>query len=579
MKLKSIKIFLLSSLFFIYSNCFANKNIIIKGVDYEIERNIRSYLSTIQLDCQATDGQLDAYKVNLPLKVKKSIQPFGYYSSLIEFNILPRSKDCWKIVLTIDLGKPVIIDDIQFKITGEGITNQQYQKLRQQFSMQEGNLLVSSVYEQYKTSLVDLASELGYLDANFIENKIDVYPDKYKADVSLHFDTGIRYTINNVKLIQTPEFLNEEFLTKLISLKQGNFFTNSQLYNLKKKLAATGYFEQVSIDVDYTHRIDGSVPVKIILTPGDRIRYSVGLGFSTDSGPRVSIDHKQDRVTDYGYQLNTKMSTSKILSEFSTGIKMPSKSNPIFKWYNIEAGFRKERTNSASSDTSKLGLSQTRVQDNKWQNINYIDLVNEKFDTGDNRNESLLFIPGASWSFTKADNPRLPMKGFKIQAEIKGASESIISDVSFAQINISLKSIYPIGTQNRLIYRGKLGSTLIDELSLLPSSYRFYTGGDNSIRGFNYNTLSPKNTDGDAIGGKHLFLSSLEYEHRIGNHWAFALFADTGNAFNEDIKLEKSIGAGLRWFSPIGPVRFDIGFPLKNERNDFQVHITVGPDF
>ena len=319
--------------------------------------------------------------------------------------------------------------------------------------------------------------------------------------------------------------------------------------------------------------------MKISLTPGDRIKYSTGLGFSTDAGPRVLFDYNQYRVTDFGYQLNSKLSLSEVISEFSSGLKMPSKSNPINKWYNIEAGFRRERTDTASSDTSKIGFSQTRIHDAKWQNINFIDLVNEQFDTGVAQQESQLFIPGTSWSYTKADNPRLPMKGFKIQAEIKAASNSVVSDVSFVQLDISYKTIFPIMDKNRLIYRGQIGTTLINDLSLLPSSYRYYTGGDNSIRGYNYNTLSPTNEEGDAIGGKNLFISSLEYEHRIGDQWGIAVFTDVGSAFSDNFKLEKSVGVGARWFSPIGPVRFDLGVPINDDENDFQIHITIGPDF
>ena len=91
--------------------------------------------------------------------------------------------------------------------------------------------------------------------------------------------------------------------------------------------------------------------------------------------------------------------------------------------------------------------------------------------------------------------------------------------------------------------------------------------------------MSPINDEGEAIGGKHLISSSIEYEHRIADQWGIAVFTDNGNAFNDNFKLETSVGAGARWFSPIGPVRLDIGFPINDDKNNFQIHITVGPDF
>lgn len=579
MNFKSLTAFILLTLIFVSSTCLANKIFVIEGINNtEIKKNILSYLSTTNINCEATETQIDQYLESISTKISNAIRPFGYYLPTIRPEKLPKAKGCWKISLNIDLRDPIIVNQVEIKLTGEAqkSKNNQSQPI---FTLKKGSILLHGEYEKYKTELYEKASELGFLDAKFIQNKIDVYPDKHQADISLHFDTGIRYKINNIIIDQSPVFLNDELLLKLISIKKDEYFTNSQLYILRKKLASTGYFEQISVEIDFNNRKDGRVPIKIVVTPGDRIKYSSGIGFSTDAGLRMTFDYNQHRVTDFGYQLNAKLSLSEVISEFSTGLKMPSKSNPINKWYNIEAGFHRERTDTASSDTSKLGLSQTRIHDNKWQNINYIDLVDEKFETGDAQKDSILLVPGTSWSYTKADNLRLPMKGYKMQVEIKAASDSLLSDVSFGQLNLSYKTIIPLKNNNRLIYRGKIGTTLINDLSLLPSSYRYYTGGDNSIRGFNYNTLSPTNDDGDAVGGKHLFISSLEYEYRIGQQWAVAVFADSGNAFSDKFKLEKSAGIGARWFSPIGPVRFDLGFPINDDKSDFQIHITVGPDF
>ena len=556
----------------------AEIKISIQGVNSEIENNISAYLGTNDYNCQAAQSQMDVYVDNIHNKILKAIRPFGYYSPSVKVTLLTQSKNCRKMNINIVLGKSITVNKIQFTLSSEGHKNQDFQNLEQQIPIKKGDILVDNIYERYKSSLMDKATELGYIDAHFIKSKIDVYPDKYEADIIIHFDMGVRYRIENIETIQTPVFLNERFIMKMITLKQGDYFKNSQLYQLRKKLASTGYFDQVSIEVDYAHRNQGSVPLLIKLTPGNRIKYSTGIGFSTDTGARMSFDYKQDRITDFGYQLNSKFSLSTVISEVTTGIKIPTKSKPLAKWYNLDTGFRRERTDTASSDTTKVGLSQTRIRENKWQNINFIDLVNEKFDTGDGQIRSLLIVPGTSWSYTKADNPRIPMKGYKIYTNIRGASDTLLSDVSFVQINFGYKSIYPLGT-NRLIYRGQLGTTLIkQDITQLPSSYRFYTGGDNSVRGFNYNTLSPVNAEGDALGGKHLFISSLEYEQRMSSQWALAVFTDVGNAFSDNFTLKKSVGAGLRWFSPIGPVRLDVGFPLNDDKTDFQIHITVGPD-
>ena len=577
MQFKTLILFLFL-LLFSSANCLADSVIEIKGVDENIEKNIISFLSSTNINCELTKVQIGQYIESIPKKIKTAIRPFGYYNAKIYLKNTPKTKDCLKIQVEIDLGQPVIINNLDIKISSD--QHKQFSQLSQKtFSLKKGEVLVDSVYEDFKSNLFEKATELGFLDAKFIVSKIDVFPNKNQANITLHFDTGLRYKIEKIEIIQTPFFLSDRFIKKFVTIKKEQHFTNSQLFNLRKKLANTGYFEQVSIELDFNKKNNGLVPLKILLTPGDRIKYSMGVGFSTDEGPRILFDYNQYRVTDYGYQFNSKLTLSEVISEVTAGLKMPSKSNPISKWYNLELGYRRERTDSTSSDTSKLGISQTRIHDNKWQNINFIDLVDEQFTTGVEENNSTLLVPGTSWSFTKADNPRLPMKGYKIQAELKGASNSLVSDASFAQFDFSYKAIFPIKNKNRLIYRGTIGTTFIDDLSLLPTSYRYYSGGDNSIRGYNYNTLSPINNDGDAIGGKHLFVSSIEYEHRIANQWGVAVFSDFGNAFTSNFKFKKSVGVGGRWFSPIGPVRLDIGIPLDDDQNNFQIHITIGSDF
>lgn len=579
MKFKSYRIYILLIFLILSTTCVANKIFVINGINDEIKENVLSFLSTMNLDCELTETQIDQFIRVIPNKIQTAIRPFGYYKAKINLKKTPQEKNCWKITLDIDLGKPILINTVDVKISGEKEPNQDNKLYQQIFPLKTGEILLDSQYESYKSNLFEQASELGYLDATFINNSIDVFPNKNQANISLHFDTGVRYKIENIEIIQTPVFLSNDFIMKLITIKKDHYFTNSQIFNLRKKLANTGYFEQISIELDFKKRNNGLVPLKISLTPGDRIKYSTGLGFSTDEGVRVLFDYNQYRVSDFGYQFGSKLTLSEVISEASSGLKMPSKSNPVSKWYNVEAGYRRERTDSTFSDTSKLGISQTRIHANKWQNINYIDLVDEQFKTGEVQDKSTLLVSGSSWSFTKADNPRLPMRGFKIQTDLKAASDSLVSDVSFIQLNVSYKTIFPMKNKNRLIYRGQIGTTLINDFSLLPSSYRYYSGGDNSVRGYNYNSLSPLNDDGDAIGGKHLFVSSIEYEHRLAGQWAVAVFSDAGNAFSDHFKFEKSVGIGARWFSPIGPVRFDLGIPINDDENNFQIHITVGPDF
>jgi translocation and assembly module TamA len=131
-----------------------------------------------------------------------------------------------------------------------------------------------------------------------------------------------------------------------------------------------------------------------------------------------------------------------------------------------------------------------------------------------------------------------------------------------------------------LLLRGDAGLTATESVEQLPTSLRFFAGGDTSVRGFGFQRLGPTDAEGRVIGGRHLLVGSVEYDYPLGDRpWAVAVFADIGNAFDEfdDYELEVGAGIGLRWRSPVGPLRLDLAH-APNSDDDFRIHFTMGPD-
>jgi len=124
------------------------------------------------------------------------------------------------------------------------------------------------------------------------------------------------------------------------------------------------------------------------------------------------------------------------------------------------------------------------------------------------------------------------------------------------------------------------GAIHSNDYDRVPTSQRFFAGGDRSIRGFQFRDLSPRNSDDEAVGGRFLEVLSLEYNYRFLDRWSGALFADAGRAFNSfSAPYSVGVGAGIRWQSPVGPFRIDIATPVSEDNRDgVRVHISLGPD-
>src|SRR6185312_11939331 len=153
-------------------------------------------------------------------------------------------------------------------------------------------------------------------------------------------------------------------------------------------------------------------------------------------------------------------------------------------------------------------------------------------------------------------------------------------DTRFAQALANMVWIRALGRSNRLILRGDAGITSAQDFSKLPPQLRFFAGGDRSIRGYAYQAIGPRNSYGLVVGGKRLLVGSATVEHYFTRDWGIAAFVDSGDAFNGTaFHARTGAGVGLRWRSPVGMVRVDVGVPIANPYyHGPQLHIVIGPD-
>ena len=171
------------------------------------------------------------------------------------------------------------------------------------------------------------------------------------------------------------------------------------------------------------------------------------------------------------------------------------------------------------------------------------------------------------------------LDGLRFDLSLRAADDGFGSDVSFGQVYSSLKFITSLGGGNRLIARGSVGSTTTSEFEKLPASIRFFTGGSQSVRGYKYQSLGPEDESGDVIGGRRLLTGSIEFEHALNDRWGIAVFYDIGNAVEDfDDDLESGAGFGVRWKSPVGPVRIDLASAISLDDQPWRLHINIGPD-
>lgn len=549
----------------------------IEGVEGELLTNVQRLLSIEQ---QRDHPLLSARRIRrlhqkADQEIRTALETYGYYRVKIDKQLQQLSEEHWRADYRIHLGKPLRLERVYVELRGEGRDVPELKKLFDNFPLRPGDVLNQVQYESAKSEIIQAATELGFFEQRFIRHDININLHKYRADIDLVFDSGPRYHFGQINLEQ--DALNEDFLRRFIPFSSGDPYSVTELIDLQQTLANSDYFHDIDIEPDLSGNRNLSVPVDVKLTPRKRHKFTFGLGYGTDTQARGKIGWAMPRVNRLGHRFDSEIKASGISKSISTNYHVPI-GDPTSEEVAFNASVVDTYTDTSDSLVRNIGASLVQTP-GAWRRVISINYQNERYTIADLPGTSILLIPGINLSRVWADDLADVNKGLRIQLGLRGAGKKLISDTNFSQGTVAAKLIYSVIGDNRIILRGNAGSTWTRQFNQLPASVRFFAGGSQSVRGFRYQSLGPKNDQGQVIGGQHLLVGSAELEHRLNQDWSVAVFYDEGNAINNmNDPLEFGAGFGLRWKTPIGPVRIDEATALSRPGHPWRFHINIGPD-
>ncbi len=545
------------------------------GVEGAERDNVLALLRLDDEPCDAPRRVIEQAFRRVETDIQAALEAFGYYDSAVTQSLRFES-DCWEATIRVTLAEPVILRSVSLELTGDAEQDRAFAAFLQNPRLRSGQRLVHGDYEALKSVLSTLALERGYPDAQFAAGRIDVYPEEHAADIELRFDSGDRYRFGPILLDQSV--LNDALIYRYFEFSEGDFYDSRLLAESRLELVNSGYFDAVNI-VPGTPQPEGRViPVSVVLRPSAKTQISYGIGLSTDTGARFRFGRNIRRFNPAGHQLSVNGLLSPVVTEASANYRMPY-GDPRSEWISFDVGGKRENTDTSTSRSLQLGARRVLERDTGWIRTDSLNYLVEDFDVSTQSGRSRLLIPGLQWSRLRADDAIRPRNGSKLTFELRGAADSVISDTSFFQLVAEGKWIWTIGRSSRFLVRGKAGRIWENSFLNLPPSVRFFAGGDNSVRGFDFETIGPLNEIGEVIGGSRLITSSIEIEKQLKPLWSIALFADAGDAFiSASPNFSSSVGIGARWRSPLGPIRVDIAKPQTGIERDVRLHISLGPD-
>jgi translocation and assembly module TamA len=536
-----------------------------------------------------SDAQMRRLYERATDQAKSSLEPYGYYEATVTGDLQQVGKD-WRVALHVKPGEPVKVTAVDVQLDKTAAAIAPIRRAQRTIEQLKGKALDHGAYDAARDALSAQLTANGFLDARLLTRRVEVSRANRSASIKLAWQAGPRYRYGRVHF-EGSQF-NDGFLDRYVPFKSGDYFSQDQLLELQQALNGADYFAVVNVLPDIDEAKNGVVDVTVQLAPAKRTIYTGGPFIGTDTGFGLRGGMERRWVNRRGHKWKNELVVAQRLKTLSTlySIPMPGDNQRSF---NVGANFRDANTTTSQSRTLELVGNETRLW-HGWTRTLGVHALSGTFTVGKHGNEpdstpgiehgrSTLVFGEASLSRKQVDNPTFAHRGWSLNLTASSTAGTLLSDASFSQLTADAKWIRAFGAKkrNRLILRGSAGYTWTNDFAALPPQLRFFAGGDRSVRGYGYQSIGPRNSEDRVIGGTRLLVASTEVEHYFTRNWGMAAFVDAGNAFS-GIDYRPKIGAGLgvRWLSPVGMIRVDLGTPIHDSRaHGIELHLVIGPDF
>ena len=588
----------------------ASVKVEIRGVDEELRANVLAYLSFERYRKGGADLNADTVERlhnRVEREVQAALKPFGYYEPQVESTITDLGHNDWRVNIGITPGKPVLIGHVDVRVDGPGETDPLFQRILRHLPLREGERLKHSDYESVKTELQRTAATYGYLDARLIRNELVVDPPNYRANVALELDTGERYRFGATSIQQ--KVVDETLVRRYLRYHEGDPFDLTQVLRTQFALDDSQYFSNLEVlpaEPDRTTRI---VPVNIHADPSRRHHYSFGPGYATDTGARGTLGFEDRRINQHGHSFSLEVQAAQV-----TRYSLQSRYNvpfgdPAVEKLTLAGTVEQRQLADVTTHTFSVGPSITEVT-GSWQHVWLLTATRTTSDLPagaellPGAHTDRLLVPGIDLASVPKGYLGEALFEHPFFAELRGSHTALGSDSNFIQLHMQVERVFRLGRKWHLLLRDEVGASLVSRFSQLPAVFRFFAGGDNSVRGFGYNDLSPteavctydptmmkylrNNTPPTCqsvagfikVGGKDELTGTVEVVRDLPRNLGIAAFLDYGNAFDHlgrqcaphsppgaafcSPLLQYSVGIGLRVRLPVLTLGVDIAQPLSD---------------
>jgi translocation and assembly module TamA len=502
----------------------------------------------------------------------------GYFSPQVESTV-ERVGDDWRVSYRITPGPRTTVRSVKLTFAGALQTRTDAAGLRgrieRNFSLKQGMPFRQTDWNAAKLNVLRPLLAGAYPAAKVAASEARIDPDARAADLTLTLDSGPAFYYGE-PVVSGSRRYPASVARNLNPTTPGKPVRQQDLIDYQAALETSGYYAQATVRVNPDPERAGAVPIEVEVMERPEKRFSVGLGVSTDTGARVQASWLHRDILDRGLRLKL---DGRLETLRQTGLAE-------LAWPRTTAGyenslglqFKHEDIKGQETRSTVLAAkrSRTRGQIETTLSLQYQTEDQRIGDVLSASNQAL----SANYAWTRRTVGRafFPRRGYVLSLQGGGAAAALLSDTSFIRLYGRHTQYFPAGGNGRLVLRGELGSVLADTRDGIPTDFLFRAGGDNSVRGYAYESLG-RTLEGAVASVRYLATASAEYNYFFSRNWGMALFVDAGDAADSPGHLSPvfGYGVGARYRSPVGPVNLDLAY--GEATHEFRLHFSLGVSF
>ena len=528
--------------------------------------------------------------------VRDLMGTLGYFSPVIKLDLqeTPDDRRSPRLVLiTVQPGEPARVSNVTLTFAGpiasDDAAAAQRRAIRASWPLRTGMTFTQAAWDAAKTQALRALTMQRYPAGRLVSTRADIDPDTATARLSVTLDSGPRYRLGPLQISGTQRYGNDLVL-HLARLAPGADYDQAQLVAAQRRLSDSGYFNSAVVTLD-TSGDPTAAPVLVQVQEAKLQKIVLGIGASTDSGARLSVEHTDNKVPGIGWRAVSKLSLDRVTKSIGTELTAPP-DDDNWRWV-TSALVQRELSGSLDVTSQRLRAGRTQIGE-RFDRSYYLQYDRAQPGEQDGSTAAQALSVNYAWTQRNFDAVPFPSRGYGLAAEL-GSGVTLGSDHQpYVRTDVRWLGYVPLASARegsrasmragRIELRAEGGAVVAREQANLPSTQLFLTGGGTTVRGYGYRSIGSVLPNGQIVAGRYLAVGSVEWQHPITvndrlTEWENTVFVDAGAVADKpsELKGKVGIGVGLRWKSPVGPLQMDLAYGVAVKR--LRLHLSVGFTF